>query len=456
MADKLTPSLATDTAIRYVTEDRKIGIGMKLLQQRKQEFPNDFAMKLTGIGLDEEARAAFREKLRSFWQDRFYGSRSVPEIVIGSGFHAATYCAARVLSGNPAAPIVLERGNVGGTFAVSDRPTFYLNSRNRPGELALPGEEGALNYIPGAPIQPSSLSMMEFQTNAEVAFCIQVALAQYADVRLGNEVKKIEYVVAQQPYFNLTTSNGRVFSARRVIDARGLGDPSATEADGKRILTFPQFMERMAKPFPLQGLRRVAVIGNGDSAKCAVESLLGIGPQPMMALTSLDFVEKIDWYGSLPQNCDEWRSAERYRYLRIGRYLPRTSRAIDQKEARLRVIRQSGRPVLTLDGVLVNERPYDLAVMATGNVLTPIEGDTSTEEGFSGYRVGSQIVARRSALEREFYRIGPAADIPFSGVEEEEGISRIPQNRSAMFRLANRTAALAISLPRIQAPAGGF
>jgi hypothetical protein len=76
-------------------------------------------------------------------------SGSDREVIIGAGFHAAVYAATRVLSGFPK-PLVVERGHrAGGTFAMTDRPTFYLNSRNRPGGGGLAGDQGtSLNYLP--------------------------------------------------------------------------------------------------------------------------------------------------------------------------------------------------------------------------------------------------------------------------------------------------------------------
>src|SRR5207248_8155169 len=105
------------------------------------------------------------------------------EVVIGGGFHAAVYAATRVLSGYPK-PLVLERNRrVGGTFAMTSRPTFYLNSRNRPGTAGLAGDQGAsLNYLPGAPIPAANASIAEYQTNTDLAFAIRLVLAQFADV----------------------------------------------------------------------------------------------------------------------------------------------------------------------------------------------------------------------------------------------------------------------------------
>src|SRR5204862_584853 len=107
-------------------------------------------------------------------------------------FHAAVYSAVRVLTGYPR-PLVLERSQrPGGTFAMTGRPTFYLNSRNRPGTAGLAGDQGAsLNYLPGAPIQAANVSMTEYQANTDMAFVIRLALAQYAEVVTNTNVLSV-------------------------------------------------------------------------------------------------------------------------------------------------------------------------------------------------------------------------------------------------------------------------
>src|SRR5439155_23082749 len=122
-------------------------------------------------------------------------------------------------------PLVLERNErTGGTFAMTARPTFHLNSRNRAGSGGLAGDQGAsLNYLPGAPIQAAAVSMTEYQTNADMAFVIRLALAQFADVvtdaRVVSVVRDGTGVEIQ------IEDRGPVF-AGRIIDARGLGDPT--------------------------------------------------------------------------------------------------------------------------------------------------------------------------------------------------------------------------------------
>src|SRR5438270_12703532 len=115
-------------------------------------------------------------------QDTPSATATSREVFIGSGFHAAVYAATRVLSGYPK-PLVLERNQrAGGTFAMTARPTFYLNSRNRPGNAGLAGDQGtSLNYLPGAPIQAAFVSTT-YQTETDIALVIRLALAQFVDV----------------------------------------------------------------------------------------------------------------------------------------------------------------------------------------------------------------------------------------------------------------------------------
>jgi hypothetical protein len=441
----MVPSRILGDAISYAYKQGDMQLISSCLRTREQEFASELAMNLTGIAFDVGARMAFQERLKANMMSRANILRTtrVGELIIGSGFHAATYAAARVLSGFRR-PLVVERSAyAGGTFAVSPRAVFYLNSRNRPGPLGFPGEEQALNYLPGAPIQPSDLGMAEYQTNAEMAFVIQVTLAQYANVLPNISVESVEPATDNEGniYSRVVTSDGDLFLASRVIDARGLGDPVAV-VNGTTIMNFTQFMQLMATPFPLRNRRRVAVVGDGDSARCVVESLLGLAPQPMMTMAS-DYVEKIGWYGErLANKCESWERQERSRYIRIGKYL----RGTENSPARLRVFRERGQVLSVLNRAVVNERGYDLVVMATGNGL-PNLGDQA---------ILDVLYTRNLATSRgnapSYYRVGPIANLPFSEEEENARIADIPANRVAMFRLANRTAVLASTLPNVEAP----
>jgi hypothetical protein len=147
-------SLITAVAVRPTAAE-----GMTAMKQRECEFASPLAAKLTGIALDPNGRSYADQFLDTYWADERQQADTLNsagddrEVIIGSGFHAAVYAATRVLSGFPR-PLVLERSTrVGGTFAMTARPTFYLNSRNRPGNAGLAGDQGtSLNYLPGASI----------------------------------------------------------------------------------------------------------------------------------------------------------------------------------------------------------------------------------------------------------------------------------------------------------------
>lgn len=417
--------------------------GMRLTQERLTDFSCEAEMQLTGIALDPLAREAADRMLDDAWSDgdtTLLQSVGTPnELIIGSGFHAAVYAAARVRAGF-SKPLVIERSaRVGGVFAVSDRPTFRLNSPNRAGEPGLSGDPGvSLNYLPGAPIQPANISTSEYQTNADMAFVIRLALAQYANVVPSRTVRSVG-VVDVDGLTPVSFEEGGTVLPTRVIDARGIGDPKDQDlANGDTIMTFPQFMRTMAKPWPLKGIRRAAVIGGGDSSRCVVEALLGIGPQPLMAAAALDTVERVDWYAAnVPTTCDEWRTQERGRYLAIGGAL-RSGR-------RLGVIPVGDAEAIAIpDRAIVADRTYNLVVLATGDRENRISG--LVPRNYQPYVVGGQPVAMMDVV-RNVYRVGPHARLAFTDRERADGVADIRNNIVAMFRLVNKTAALAGMLP---------
>lgn len=446
------------------TAERENMPGIRMMMERASEFPSTLQAQLTGIGLDPKAREFANRQIDAEFQsnrlNRSLTEASMGEIIIGSGFHAAVYAATRRLMGKPA-PWIFERDDyVGGSFAIRSADgtypaVFNLNSRNRRGTPGLSGDsEAQLNYLPGAPIQASALGNSEYQPNADIAFVIRLTLAQYARQRTfpGTEVTGVGRSTGQ---FEVTYNRNGFEStvlAERVIDARGLGDPTYADiANGNTVLTFPQFLRRMAGPWPLRGLRNVAVIGGGDSGKCVVESLFGLGPTPYMATAELDSVNRVDWYGTgLSTTYDDWCRTNRGRYRGIGRYL-RPDRMGSQS---LRVFDDIIAMPVALPGgpVLVNGRSYDLVIIAAGNRVREIPGmDWAYNEPVRVFRddFNSRVVAQRNEEDYgEFmrYRIGPRASIGFDTDERNAGVSDISANKVAMFRLGTRTAALAVQL----------
>jgi hypothetical protein len=190
----------------------------------------------------------------------------------------------------------------------------------------------------------------------------------------------------------------------------------APMVDGKAVVTFPQFRQRMAGVSPLRGLSRVAVVGGGDASRCVVEGLLGIGPAPLMAASALDFVGLVDWYGdTLRPTCEEWIKVERGRYQQIGRYLRPDRRGVQ----RLTVRRRRGYPVPLPGRAVLEGRSYDLAVLATGSRVAEAPGLPQASQVFV---VGDDVVARRRD---RLFEVGPRANLAFTDQENRDGVSTV-------------------------------
>ena len=447
---QIEPSPLIESVLGAVAVKPGAAQGMRMVMARAAEFGSRLAAQLTGIALDPTARQVAEQVLDTYWADQPRQQnllrRGGPggEVIIGGGFHAAVYAATRVLTGFPKPFVVERRPRVGGTFAMTGWPTFFLNSRNRAGGAGLAGDQGvALNYLPGAPIQAANLSMTEYQTNTDMAFVIRLALAQYADVLTDAEVLA---VTRDGISVEIDIADRGVLRAGRVIDARGLGDPADPDyANNTTIVTFPQFMARMASPWPLRGISRAAVIGGGDSGKCAVESFLGIAPQPLMAAAALDRVERVDWYATdLPQDCEQWQQEIRGRYQATGRYLRPDRFGV----RRLSVMSRRARPIAVPDAALIDGRAYDLVVMCTGNRETDIDGlDLGSFAEYETAPGGNPIARQHNTLPA--FRVGPHAQLPFTPRERQDGIADIGANAVSMFRTASKTAALAATLPAL-------
>jgi hypothetical protein len=441
------PSAPITTLLTRAALQQSGTVAPQAVMDRVSEFPSPAQAQLTGLALDPAGREFADEFLDSWWADadrrqNLLATASLDrEVIIGAGVHAAVYAAVRVQNGFPK-PLVLERSTrVGGTFAMTARPAFYLNSRNRPGVGGVAGDQGAnLNYLPGAPVQAADLSMLQYQPNTDLGLAVRLALAQYADVVTEAEVAGVQ---RDGDGVQIEIAGADPVAAGRVIDARGLGDPRDQQwADGVTILTFDQFMRRMAAGvWPLRRVRRAAVIGGGDSGKCAVESCLGLAPQPAMAAASLDHVEQIDWYAPiLPDRCKQWRREIRSRYQSIGRYLRPDRRGM----RRLTVLPRADRPVGLPGQGLIGGRSYDLVVVCTGNTEQRISGIGA--EDFNPYTISAGPVVATVHDSLPVWRVGPHARLRLSSREYADGLGDNPGNAVAVFRTAPNTAALAATL----------
>ncbi len=447
------PSELLTSIVGELAGNSAVNREIMLMRERRELFPSQLAADLAGIYMNPVARAYLDARLDEAWRDnssvysreRVRGTR---EHVIGAGVHAAIYAATRARMGK-GRPVVWEMRAPGGAFSVGGgKPVFWLQSRNRPGIPGIP-EQGNLNYLPGAVLQPSHISAGEYPDNAAVRYCIRATLAAYADVQLDT-VRSY----ADDYSISITTQRYGRFDVGRVIDARGMGTDSAALLPERRmhIVTFFEFMDRMSTPFPLKGVRRLAVIGGGASGRGAIEAAVGIGPASHFSMPELDWVRQIDWYASgLPgTNFENWvQNEQRPRSLEIARYLPRADTARKSESRRLRTFNQPATPVDGPESASIGSRSYDLVVVCAG--LARRDGAMATVPGPASWAEfappsGGISVARRLQA-REVYAVGPVAKLPTTPNERNSLLTEtVPGNEVSILRYGPKTASLAMAL----------
>lgn len=423
------------------------------------------AAQLAGIAMDPAAYRRFDNRLSELFRNQSNlnyppDGTVYPELIIGAGFHGAAYATIRHLRNPGRKPIVLESGlEPGGAFAVTKDPSFYLNSENTAGLPGAPwdGEANALNWLPGAPVQAAQVSGRELIDNTVMRYVIRAALMLHA--RVITRATALE-VKPENGYLSVRTVTGRTVRAYRVIDARGMGPAKdASLADGKTVLTWDQLMSQMDTDYPFTGMRRVAVVGDGKSALCAAEALLGIGPDATMRTPADGFPFRVDMYGPrLPGYRQSWLSDMQTRYARLASHLPVGVEPDPDDEDNtveppgygkyhdLYVYQQRGELVKVPGGVLVNGRFYDCAVLCTGR--TPPGALMPPTLVYDRIRVGGRAVASTTPG-YEYYRVGPLADLPWETADYSAQITQNRENKVAMFRLGPLTAGLAGSLPDV-------
>lgn len=437
--------------IRQAWLDPQLNYGMKEMAGRWMEFKSSEAALLAGMGVWEPSRRWLDERLDEMWAVPQKPPALIGQLVVGAGLHAAIYCTARHARGLSAPWVIEQSDRVGGIFACSKGPSFYLNSRNRPGQLSIPGDlQGSLNVLPEAMVQPSDIDGSEYFPNDVMAWVIRVHLAMFsAGVILNREVTSFsgQSFLTGIPGRRVRCgggSNATDFFSSRTVVAPGLGNQTnpftAMQDDLKEVISFRDFMAKMDSPFPLRGLKRVAVIGAGDSGKTAIEVLTGQGPRPGMSVLGIDHIERIDWYGLRSgETCESFRAVNRSRYMKIGGLLPRQQNPSESSRVtpRGKALSVSG----DFGGARVEGRAYDLVINCTGFTSSTMVAEGRQVKHF----VKQNTVAMTPDGGADLFYVGPGAVIA-ANASEAVLIKAVPANAVAIWRYANRTAALAESL----------
>ena len=163
--------------------------------------------------------------------------------------------------------------------------------------------------------------------------------------------------------------------------------------------------------------------------------------EPLSVVNSRVGERSVDVYADdLPTTCDGWQQDIRGRYQAIGRFLRRDRLGL----RRLTVLSRRARPVALPGTALIDGRTYDLVVVCTGNQETAIDG--LDLDSFDQYTIPDANVVARKHFDLPAFRVGPHAQLPFTGQEREDGVAAIPANAVSMFRTASKTAALAATL----------
>lgn len=420
--------------------------------------------QIADIGRTEAGRAAFDLELDSKGWCPPQGALSCPrfdEVVVGGGLHAAIYAAtAYNMTGKRVA--VFEKERLGGIMAVTAGPSFRLNSRNRGGELGVPGSGAALNVIPGGVIQPADLNGAEYQTNADFAFAIRATLASYANAYRTRVTRIEKRLPSDEPQMKYFIAGPMIAQTNRVILAVGPGEPvelpgADTACDFARVM-------RLAadEAVPFENWGEVAVVGDGDAACCAIEAMVGQGPCDI-GPASLSTIRRITWHGQKCLYKDEFEEA-RSRYAGLGRFFPRRnepdySSLIDPIPERVgsaklgsngwRLFDTKGRPL---------PRVYDRLVVCAGvtntvnDLIMPNVDESLTESEWFRYPLRDDLVydsegvaIARKVYGAEIYKVGPCADLPVTKRERRAVpvLDRIPSNSAACFRYAGPTQRLA-------------
>lgn len=394
------------------TQLRQFAPADSKLLGRASEFPSESAAIAAAIAKDANARRAADLHMTDKWS-KMPSMRRYDTIVIGGGIHGITYALNHQTDG----PVLVLGDNVGGEFAKPRGRAFLLNSRNRRGEASIPGESGAINFIPGGAVQPRDIGGQEYQDNWDLAFAIRCS-AMEAPVEISN-------ARAYTVYEDYVKSNsGDALYANRIIIATGLGNCSS----------FQLFLKRIARmPFPLKRCKRVAVLGAGDSGKVAVEALLGQTP---FVDTTLDEVERIDWFGQPSFTKEDFEQCERSRYAGIARFFPRENRDVAFK---IRPIRFRGK----------REGSYVLSGKTYYGPYEQIIECTGFNQKELVYNGPDLVPVRRNDMtvamqygDWPVFKVGPAANISVEAFEVDS-LAGIPANSAAIFRYAPRTALFA-------------
>lgn len=350
-----------------------------------------------------------------------------PVLVVGTGPQSQIFNAQLTTERPDIAKGILvvdEEQTVGGTFRSSEGMNFRLNSRTRKqtDDKPVPGTKGNINTLrPGV----ATLGDVTAETYAQADELGRTIRVNHAlnNTSMGLGLKVVG-IVPEDPGLptGLKGSTSVIvqgedeerFTIRTdlLVASSGIGEPNLERFDtetktlieeerakmeaGERpkvVLYSDLYTMMQQDDFPLRDIKRVGVIGEGDSARTAIGTLLGYEPRTDNSVTQLDTVEEIVWFGQSSFTDEDFVSNNRLRYAQLGLEFPREAderRATritgDSDDVESIELNDDGTKAVIDDVQDLGE--YDLVVITTGfknrseqwleeSFVTPLEA-TST------------------------------------------------------------------------------
>lgn len=343
---------------------------------------------------------AFKAKLDS--EVASSGYSYVPLLVVGSGPQAQIFVSELAQAKPelvPSTAVIDKSTSVGGTFRNIDGMNFRLNSRTRPqtDERPVPGTTSNLNTL-----APGVVTLPDMATEVYPAADTLGRAIRINHALNGNQVGLGLELVAVAPDTSpestqlpgkvsvvVRDAEGIEFTIRTdsLVATSGVGEPKLSrfttetrdlikELQKKRdageqtpVMSYADFYKWMSeKRFPLEGIKRVAVIGAGDSGRTAVGTLLGYEPRPDGSVIQVDTVEKLDWYGQTSNNDRAFIERTRLRYGQLALELPRRQNNLRASRVESFEVKPANLSLVDDGKVRVSDtgNVYDLVVIATG------------------------------------------------------------------------------------------
>jgi hypothetical protein len=315
---------------RYDFGEQLFGHSSKIIKKYLKEVkPKNMNRELSvsrqvrNLVYDRHARKKYVDYSLKYLRNKKISNHKVYDIVlIGAGIHTATYIYTLKKTNSKLKVLVLEKSqtvcstfyNLGDSLVLNS-PTFSKVGLNS-------------NIVPGHFIQLSDFDELYDRPFPTAKHLYELAAMMFlhadADIKFGCNVKSIESSKGRY----LVESKGEVFKGKKIILANGMGRAGQfldnSKSSSKRIISGDDFIKKCYESerfFNTIKDKRVAVIGDGDTANCVMEYLLPlVYPNHYYGFyREVPLLPKsIVWIGQKAKNIQDYFFANKSRYCHSG------------------------------------------------------------------------------------------------------------------------------------------